>query len=123
MAFTGDMDLSSSSGGSVTLESATWSLDTTTGVITMSGTGIGEESDGDVYQLELDAMVIDGQGNGNFIPESGVVTVTLPNEDFVFGPDSTVLEVTFTSQTPITGMVLVSVNGAAAIEYQTALVP
>jgi len=27
------------------------------------------------------------------------------------------------SQTPTTGIVLVSVNGAAAIEYQTALAP
>lgn len=123
VGFTGDMDLSLSSGGSVTLESVQWSLDTTTGVVTMSGTGIGEEPDGDVYQLELADIVIDGQGNGNFIPESGVATVTLPNEDLIFGPDSTVLEVTFTSQTPTTGIVLVSVNGAAAIEYQTALAP
>ncbi len=123
VGFTGDMDLSSSAGGSVTLESVQWALDTTTGVVTMSGTGIGEEPDGDVYLIELDEIVIDGQGNGNFIPESGVVTVTLPNEDLVFGPDSTSLGVTFTSQTPTTGIVLVSVNGAAAIEYQTALVP
>ncbi len=123
VGFTGDMDLSSSSGGSVTLESVQWALDTTTGVVTISGAGIGEEPDGDVYQIELDEIVIDGQGNGNFIPESGVATVTLPNEDFLFGPDSTVLQVTYTSQTPTTGIVLVSVNGAVAIEYQTALVP
>lgn len=123
IGFTGDMDLSSSSGGSVTLESVQWALDTTTGVVTMSGTGIGEEADGDVYQIELDEIVIDGQGNGNFIPESGAVTVTLPNEDLIFGPDSTVLEMTFRSQTPTDGIMLVSVNGAAAIKYHTALVP
>ena len=68
-------------------------------------------------------VVIDGQGNGNFIPESGVATVTLPNEDQIFGPDSTTMKVTFTAQTPTTGIVLVSVNGAPAIEYLTALVP
>ncbi len=123
VGFTGDMDLSLSSGGSVTLDSVQWALDTTTGVVTMSGTGIGEEADGDVYALKLDEIVIDGQGNGNFIPESGVATVTLPNEDLIFGPGSTILEMTFRSQTPTDGIVLVSVNGAAAIEYQTALVP
>jgi hypothetical protein len=123
VGFTGDMDLSTSSGGSVTLESVQWTLDAATGVVILSGTGIGEEADGDVYQIELAEVVIDGQGNGNFIPESGVATVTLPNEDQIFGPDSTTMKVTFTSETPTTGVVLVSVNGATAIEYQTALVP
>lgn len=123
VGFTGDMDLSTSSGGSVTLESVQWALDTATGVVTVSGTGIGEEPDGDVYQIELAEIVIDGQGNGNFIPESGVVTVTLPDEDLVFTTKSTTLDVTFTSQTPTTGIVLVSVNGAPAIEYQTDLAP
>jgi hypothetical protein len=123
VGFTGDMDLITASGGSVTLDSAQWTLDTASGVVTLSGSGVGEESDGDVYLIKLDAVVIDGQGNGNFIPESGSVTVTLRNADLVFGPDSTSLQMTFTSQTPATGIVLLSVNGAGAIEYQTGLAP
>ena len=63
----------------------------------------------------------DGQSNGNFIPEDGTVALTLPNDEAVFGPDSTAIVVTFTTQSPVDGTVLVSVNGAESFEFQTAL--
>lgn len=123
LAFTADAILESSDGSSLVLDTLSWTLETATGLVRVSGVGTGEDPAGAVYQLELVDLVADGQQNGNFIPQEGSVALTLPNDDAIFGPDSTTIVVRFGAQTPSNGIVFVSVNGAAEVEYQTALAP
>ena len=121
VSFSADLLLDTSDGEVLTLEQLTWVLDTATGMLTISGTGSAEDADGNVYQIDLADVVADGQSNGNFIPEDGTAALTPPNDEAVFGPDSTAIVVTFTTQSPVDGTVLVSVNGAESFEFQTAL--
>lgn len=123
LEFTADAILDFSDGSSLVLDTLTWTLETATGLVRVSGVGAGEDAAGAVYQIDLMDLVADGQGNGNFIPQEGSVTVTLPNDELVFAPDSTTIVVRFTAQTPAGGVVFVSVNGSAEFEYQTGLAP
>lgn len=71
------------------------------------------EPGGATYAVTLANVVIDPAGNGNFVPESGTATIAIPNEGL--GPATINVGLTFTAQTPLTGTVLLSVNGSPAI--------
>jgi hypothetical protein len=86
---------------------------TTGGVITISTGSLTVASGATSYAVTLANLVIDPVGNGNFVPEGGTATFSVPHEGA--GPDT--LVVTFTSQSPSTGVVRVQVGSAAAINY------
>jgi hypothetical protein len=65
---------------------------------------------------ELEGLVSDPVGNGNFIPESGTATFDIPNEGP--GPATVTIVVTFTADTPVNGTVNVKIGDAAESEYQ-----
>lgn len=107
--------------------SATFSLDTSNGSIggqvTISGGGETEgitipegqvtfvNNQGTGYVVTLEGIVINPSQNGNIIPSSGTVAISAVEDDLE-------ITVTFTADSPQTGVVLVSVGGLPAVEYQ-----
>ena len=93
---------------------------TSTGVLTLDAQNLLFASAAATYQVTLASVVIDPTGNGNFVPESGSASVTVPNES---GAGTVTLTITFSSQTPVNGTVQVTVGSGRAITYQIPGVP
>jgi hypothetical protein len=97
---------------------ATVSFDLDTSVITISEaeitlkntTGVTDTPDTIRYDVIFDNVVIDPVGNGNFTPQSG-------NVSFVGPGDSGTIVVTYSSESPDSGVVEVTVGDAEAVDY------
>jgi hypothetical protein len=99
----------------------------TSGLGTTSGQfGLSAAAPGGTFQLagSLDlggygsdvAVSVNPVGHENFIPQGGTLAFSA-----VDGGASHAVVVTFTAGSPVTGVVLVSVDGGAAVEYQAPL--
>ncbi len=75
-----------------------------------------DESTGDTYSVDVDGIVIDPLGNGNFIPESGTVTFEIPNDGP--GPETITIVIEFDANSPVDGTVAVTVGEAEPVEYE-----
>jgi hypothetical protein len=74
-----------------------------------------EDLDGGTLVVAIDDLILDPKNNGNFIPESGTVTIDVPNEGP--GPEIIPVTVTFSEDSPVDGTVTVSVGGAPPMTY------
>ena len=74
------------------------------------------EEDSDAYAVDVEGIIIDPIGNGNFIPEAGTVTFDLP----AAGPDDDAITIVieFDANSPVDGTVSVTVNGGPPGEYE-----
>ena len=113
----GEVDFTGASGGSISGSlQFTLSLDTGIIVVTEATLTVSPAGDDVTYVVTVSDVVIDPLSNGNFIPESGTIAFTVPNEGL--GPDTVEIVVTFTAQSPADGTVQVSVAGTPAVAYQ-----
>ncbi|MCG3138169.1 MAG: hypothetical protein HJJLKODD_02030 [Phycisphaerae bacterium] len=120
ITFEGTADLNTNDGGTLHLD-AEW-LVTSAGTLTITtANGTATDETGEQYQMELAGIEVAPQETGNFVPQAGVMTLTFPNDSGAFGPDSFIVVVTYLTTTPADGIVMVSVNGSEAFEYQTEL--
>ena len=83
---------------------------TSAGVITVNSDGLDLSDGSDVTSVEITDLVIDPVGNGNFVPEAGSIAF----EDG--GPPT--ITVTFSTASPATGTVTVTVGNLGATTYQ-----
>lgn len=101
LTFTGSVDLTI---GAASVEGTITVLITQAGVITINATDL-QLSDGtNAFVVDLSNVVVDPAGNNNFVPEAGTATV---------GTGRGALEISFTAQTPQTGVVQVSIGGSS----------
>ncbi len=86
-----------------------------TGQISLTAPALSLNDGTATYAVALANVSANPAGNNSFVPSSGTATFALANA--TTGTADTVV-VTFTSQTPASGTVQVSVNGGAPVNYQ-----
>lgn len=74
------------------------------------------DSTGASYSVSIDELVVDPLQSGNFVPNGGTVSFEIPNTSPP--PANSSVVITFTSSSPNTGVVAVSIDGAQAVNYK-----
>lgn len=72
------------------------------------------DNDDTAYVVSVDELVIDPQEHGNLIPEEGTASFELATG---VGDLTVLVTITFTEESPSTGVVLVTVGDAEPVEY------
>lgn len=109
----GDLDLIFDIGAA--MGEVTFTLNAGTGEILVSETTriILADEDSPVYTVTAADIVIRPENNPHLIPQSGTLTIELPEDDEA----ATIITITFDDESPTTGVVTVQIGNAAAFEY------
>lgn len=112
------VDLSTDGAGSLDV-TAQWTYDADTGLLTIVVVdGSAQDGEASSYDLDCSNLVMDPATHGNFVPQSGTMTLIVNEPTGPLGTnEENTIVVTFDENSPVTGQVQVSVNGGGSFTH------